>query len=933
MYSVFNTINNLKSSCLTWVKVILIFAVCLIFNTISRAQDLPVRVNITVTPPYSSKISDYTSQPNKILAQLQYLLIDAYPLRVYICGEIKGSSGIRIYTRPGYKPLKPILLQPASVYNLTLSDIQEIFNVNQLRYEGITEQEIIQGNGLPEDTYTICLMVYNYDTGQQVSYAEPMGCSNSFSITNIEPPIITQPLCEQEIMQMGPQSILFSWTIPAGAPAGTQYLLKVVEVNPSGHNIHDAMFSAAHPIFFETVVMGNAFMYGPAQPTLVSGKTYAFMVTAFDPLHRVHFRNHGRSEVCSFVWKKTIEFTDNKPQFEVKPIPKYPSNFSINVGNMLIFNPPPPIQLTTVKGKLKYKYLETGGSNNYVLANANIRLAVAYATVRRGKDPKPENIINLSISQHESSYPDIGKTIAVTQTDANGNYNFTYFENVELGLIYAGSGEFNDDTYRVLVIVIDAPHKSFYFNPLYAIIPEIGKVNSLPTLYSKVRSYQVDVTVKPKPMGEELNQAVGTETLSGVNVYLCRKIDFSYQLYPLEDGMLKGQKHQVDPSIANKFPGFKVVAHGTTNTNGVVQFQRVVWHNNPTFQYYLVSDIIETGDQNFTCGAPMPIAPPGSLPSPAGIGSINPGSMDFIFLYNYYTMPKSLYMQPNLPRIFGKVLDTPTPNPMSNVSVKLHEIYYFKPDDQVILFHAGYKANENEGLLFCINANNGFCVNIPPTSITASDGSFAFNDLNFLFSRKTKQTISPNRTIIVKHPGYKTYSADYEPLTIGKQINTIIDLEKGASLTGFIRDGETGMGLKAKIRIEGQNAIESNNGGFYKIFVPKLPGQQQKLIVEKQGYITDTITFVAGENHQNLDIELYTVKRRLKVKIFLKDHLLLPIYNCWVHVLDVKNNNGYPIGDFSGEDGIVELSFENAGDNPNQVYRVRVGMLSYTDRN
>lgn len=934
MFSVSNTINNLKSSFLKGMKAGLFCVICLFTQTSLLAQDNPVRVTINVTPPYSTKISDYTSQPNKILAQLQYMLIDAFPLRVYLAGEIKGNSGIRIYTRPGFKPSKPIVLQPASIYNLNLSNIQDIFSTSQLRYEGITEQEIIQGNGLPEDTYTICLRVYNYDTGHAVSDSEPLGCSNSFSITSVEPPVIMQPVCEQEIMQVSPQSMLFTWTVPAGAPATTQYRLKIVEVNPPGHNIHDAMYSAAHPIFFETTVMGNAFMYGPAQPALVPGKTYAFMITAFDPARKVHFRNRGRSEVCSFVWKKTLEFTDTKPQFEIKPFPKYPSNFSINVGNIQIFNPPPPIQSTTVKGKLNYKYIETGGPNNYALANANIRLAVAYATVLRGKDPKPENIKSLTISPHVSSYPDIGKTIAVTQTDANGNYNFTFLENIELGLIYAGSGEFNDDTHRVLVILIDAPHKNFYFSPQYAIIPEKGKVNSMPTIYSKVRSYQVDVTVKPKSMGEELNQAVGTETLSGVNVYLCRKVDFSYQLYPLEDGMLKGKKHQVDPSVANKFPGFRVVAHGTTNTNGIVQFQRVVWHNNPTYQYYVFTDLLETSDQHFTSGAPTPIAPPTSLPSTTGLGTINPATEEFPTIY--YTLPKSLYLQPNFPRIFGKVLDSPAPLPMAGVSLSMRETYEFKSQDQAKILYPAYKASQNSALNNCVNSSNS-SINqcIPPDIkvISASDGTFTFNDLTLLFSKSSKKVIGPTRQIKTKHPGYKQDIRSYTSIDYGKQVYNNIILTKGAYLSGFIRDAETGQGLKAKIRLMGDNSFESSNGGYYRIPVLKIPGQPQKLIVERQNYITDTITFVAGQDNQSLDINLYSAKRRLKVKIFLKDHLFNPIYNCWVHVLDVKNNQGYPIGDFSGEDGIVELSFKNAGDNPNQVYRVRVGMLSYTDRN
>jgi TANFOR domain-containing protein len=129
-----------------------------------------VNVSIHITPPYSTKICDYTMQPNKILATLVNVTPDFQALQVYLGGSIQGEGGIRISTRPGSRPADPITLQPGVPYILNPSNLSAIFSPDQLVYEGITQREIIYGNGLPEDVYTICLRVYDY-TSQQPGYS------------------------------------------------------------------------------------------------------------------------------------------------------------------------------------------------------------------------------------------------------------------------------------------------------------------------------------------------------------------------------------------------------------------------------------------------------------------------------------------------------------------------------------------------------------------------------------------------------------------------------------------------------------------------------------------------------------------------------------------------------------------------------------------
>ncbi len=261
-----------------------------------------VNVSIHITPPYSTKISDYTMQPNKILATLVNVTPDFQALQVYLGGSIQGEGGIRISTRPGSRPADPITLQPGVPYILNPSNLSAIFSPDQLVYEGITQREIIYGNGLPEDVYTICLRVYDYTSQQPLSEEAPSGCSNPFEVRSLEPPLILLPYCQDTVQALHPQNVLITWTRPAGAPLNVQYRLRIVEIHPPGHDPNDALNSASAPLFLETNVMGNAFVMGPAQPAMVQGKTYAFTVTAFDPMNRIAFRNRGTSEVCSFTY-------------------------------------------------------------------------------------------------------------------------------------------------------------------------------------------------------------------------------------------------------------------------------------------------------------------------------------------------------------------------------------------------------------------------------------------------------------------------------------------------------------------------------------------------------------------------------------------------------------------------------------------------------
>ena len=146
----------------------------------------PVTISLMVQPPYSPHISDYTSQPGKIMATLTNTSPNGGSVQVYLLGSITSSGGINIFTDPAYKMPEPLTLFAGQPYMLNQFNIEQVFSESHLVFNGITKQEVINGNGLPEDEYQICIRAYEYNSGQPVSDENPLGCA-TINITSVEP--------------------------------------------------------------------------------------------------------------------------------------------------------------------------------------------------------------------------------------------------------------------------------------------------------------------------------------------------------------------------------------------------------------------------------------------------------------------------------------------------------------------------------------------------------------------------------------------------------------------------------------------------------------------------------------------------------------------------------------------------------------------------
>jgi len=278
----------------------------------ARAQD-QITVITQIKPPYSPYLSDYVGFDNKIVVTLINKENSSQSVR--LVGQIKGGTGLTVTIPNTFVPAAPITIGPNQSRMLTGVQLKEYLSPDVLEFSGISKQEVVQGNGLPEGNYSFCIQALDFQTGQPRSLPSPSGCVG-FTITHYEPPTILQPQCNGTVVPNNPQNLLFSWTAPAGAPPNKmEYILKIVEIFPQDADPNQAMLAAPDPPFFETVVQSTSFLFGPAAPHLEIGMRYAVRVTARNKgeSKELNFKNGGNSVVCAFTYGQE-QLADDKNQ-------------------------------------------------------------------------------------------------------------------------------------------------------------------------------------------------------------------------------------------------------------------------------------------------------------------------------------------------------------------------------------------------------------------------------------------------------------------------------------------------------------------------------------------------------------------------------------------------------------------------------------------
>ena len=245
-----------------------------------KAQVFPVQANVSLTPPYSPYLSDYTAPGSqRLIIQLtpNDITTSDHPIKLRVTIE---GVGITIRTKQNFVPQPLTLYGGGSPTILYGDDILVYFNPNNLEFAGYSKAEFLKTAKIPEGIYRFSVEVFSYNRNVQLSNK---GTTMAWIILN-DPPLLNLPRKDTKIKILDPTSIPFTWTPRhTGSPNSafsTEYVFRLVEIWPENRNPNDA-FLTQRPLHEETTTQ-TQFVYGLEHPALIPGRKYAWSVQARD---------------------------------------------------------------------------------------------------------------------------------------------------------------------------------------------------------------------------------------------------------------------------------------------------------------------------------------------------------------------------------------------------------------------------------------------------------------------------------------------------------------------------------------------------------------------------------------------------------------------------------------------------------------------------
>lgn len=272
-----------------------------IFTVSLHAQvNSPVMATVQLNPPYSLYLTDY-SAPDVQRMQVHLLLKDLtatnYKCRLRLTIE---GFGVTLQSKAAFYTA-PILLNGGEMTTLSGPDLAPYFNPQNLLIQGIDNNTFTRnGAKLPEGIYKFSVEVLDYNRNYVIS-------NTSFAIVSTflsYPPIINMPMANTKVEAQNPQNVIFQWvprhTASINAAFNVAYKFRLVPLIPANRDPNDAI-RTTRPLM-ETMTSQTMFVYGPAEPALTPGSSYAVQVQAIEAEGRDMFINDGYSEVVPFVY-------------------------------------------------------------------------------------------------------------------------------------------------------------------------------------------------------------------------------------------------------------------------------------------------------------------------------------------------------------------------------------------------------------------------------------------------------------------------------------------------------------------------------------------------------------------------------------------------------------------------------------------------------
>lgn len=276
------------------------------FSFVTGQSNYPLVIALQVMPPYPPKVVEYTDTPGKIMATV--FNVSDSEQSFYLQGKVTDHNGFDVHTKPGFKMSPALFLGPRKSLRINQDNIAGMFDANQLVYIGTDKNQLIY-KGLPEGDYTICVWALDYATGLPLSNPD-QGCSNLFSVRDIQPPVILSPVNGQIVKAVMPQSLLISW-IPLIGVSDATYNVKVFEKSPDTRYVNEVPSVSIHPVFIEKYTDVPSALIGPNDPQFQEGKDYVILITGSSRSNTFNFVNNGQSEFVFFSYRKDSVFTQH----------------------------------------------------------------------------------------------------------------------------------------------------------------------------------------------------------------------------------------------------------------------------------------------------------------------------------------------------------------------------------------------------------------------------------------------------------------------------------------------------------------------------------------------------------------------------------------------------------------------------------------------
>ena len=198
--------------------------VMMVFTVLSFASNAQVTVNLNIMPPYSPFYRDYAGFNHDYLSTNHTIvnLTSSTNVNVYLTASIKkDDNSISIQVRESYRPAMPISLVaniPKIQTGIQLKNIYGSGSTNDLILIGVTTNEVIYNQALPEGNYTVCIQARDFVTGEVLGES----CQTIY-IVFYEPPQITNPTNLTSVYSKYPQLVITSWACATPNQAGLRY--------------------------------------------------------------------------------------------------------------------------------------------------------------------------------------------------------------------------------------------------------------------------------------------------------------------------------------------------------------------------------------------------------------------------------------------------------------------------------------------------------------------------------------------------------------------------------------------------------------------------------------------------------------------------------------------------------------------------------------